>query len=37
MTIKFPKGTIRSTHWTFIYDLEMSEDDKMDYKDFTRL
>ena len=37
MTIKFPKGTIRSTQWTFIYDLEMSEDDKMYYKDFTRL
>ena len=37
MTIRFAKGTIRSTNWTFIYDLEMSEDDKMYYKDFTRL
>ena len=37
MTIRFAKGMIRSTQWTFIYDLEMSEDDKMYYKDFTRL
>lgn len=37
MTIKFPNGTVRTTQWTFIYDFEMSEDDKMYYKDFTRL
>lgn len=37
LTIFFEKGTIRSTNWTFIDDSEMSEDDKMYYKDFTRL
>lgn len=37
MTIHFDKGMVRSTHWTFMYDYEMSEDDKMYYKDFTRL
>ena len=37
MTIRFAGGIVRSTQWTFIYDYEMSEDDKMYYKDFTRL
>ena len=37
MTVKFPGGIIKSTQWTFVCDLEMSEDDKMYYKDFTRL
>ena len=37
MTVHFANGMVRSTHWTFMYDFEMSEDDKMYYKDFTRL
>lgn len=37
MTIRFANGLVRSTHWTFMDDWEMSEDDKMYYKDFTRL
>ena len=37
MTVYFANGMVRSTHWTFMYDFEMSEDDKMYYKDFTRL
>lgn len=37
LTVEFAEGIIRSTNWTFIDDSEMSEDDKMYYKDFTRL
>jgi hypothetical protein len=38
MTVEIPGGgMVRSTHWTFMYDFEMTEDDKMNYKDFTRL
>ena len=37
MTVHFANGMVRSTHWTFMYDFDMSEDDKMYYKDFTRL
>lgn len=37
MTIKFAGGLVRSTHWTFMDDYEMTEDDKLYYKDFTRL
>jgi hypothetical protein len=37
LTIRFAKGTVRSTNWTFTYDFEMSEEDKLYYKDFTRL
>lgn len=31
------EGVIRSTNWTTIYDLNMTEDDIEYYKDFTRL
>lgn len=37
LTIYFNEGMIRSTNWTIIDDYDMSEDDKMYYKDFTRL
>lgn len=37
LTVKFPSGYIRSTNWTFIYDMEMDDIDASDYKDFTRL
>lgn len=37
LTIYFANGNIRSTNWTIINDFDMSEDDKMYYKDFTRL
>jgi hypothetical protein len=37
LTVKFADGMIRSTNWTIIDDSKMSEDDKMYYKDFTRL
>ena len=37
MTIRFANGLVRSTHWTFMDDWDMTEDDKMYYKDFTRL
>mgnify|MGYP003509825755 CR=1 FL=1 len=37
MTVEFAGGMVRSTHWTFMDDFDMSEDDKMYYKDFTRL
>jgi hypothetical protein len=37
LTVKFAKGMIRSTNWTIIDDINMTEDDKMYYKDFTRL
>lgn len=37
LTVKFADGMMRSTNWTIIDDSKMSEDDKMYYKDFTRL
>jgi hypothetical protein len=37
MTVEFAGGMVRSTHWTFMDDWDMTEDDKMYYKDFTRL
>lgn len=37
MTIRFANGLVRSTHWTFMDDWDMVEDDRLNYKDFTRL
>lgn len=39
MTVEFANGTgmIRSTNWTFIDDWDLTEEDDMYYKDFTRL
>ncbi|MBQ2982784.1 MAG: hypothetical protein IJD58_11755 [Lachnospiraceae bacterium] len=37
LTVSFADGMMRSTNWTIIDDSKMSEDDKMYYKDFTRL
>ncbi len=37
MTIRFANGLVRSTHWTFMDDWDMTEDDRLYYKDFTRL
>ena len=38
LTIRMPNdGVIRSTNWTTIYDIDMTDDDIEYYKDFTRL
>lgn len=38
LTIRMPNdGMIKSTNWTAIYDINMTEDDIEYYKDFTRL
>lgn len=37
LTVRFNGGTVRSTNWTMIYDLEVDNEDKEYFKDFTRL
>lgn len=37
LTVRFNGGTIRSTNWTAIYDLEVDPEDADYFKDFIRL